>query len=484
MNHAPLLPSSAHAVPRTIFRHLLAASCLAALTACGGGGGGGGGGSTGGTSTTQQLGLVKVTVKDSYGAPLAGVKIQGTNAAGNTDAQGVALVSLPSPTATETVNLTLDNFVGTTVAITSKTGQVNEAAVTLERMASPAGGSLASRSGITPVVDATGQRLSFEIELIVVDGKSKPITNLTVADFTLRACAPDASTPVNDCLGGASSVAGSGATVDASYAPASAQPETLAMIPGAAQVPFAVALLLDQSGSIVSTDPTGARIYSTKAFLQGLGSDDRALLASFAGEPAASSTVSPLTIYGSFQGQAAAGSAYFSTLDSLAAKVGGATPLYESVDSLRLQMETPTAAAAAPAGLAQAIVIFTDGADTTCGGTEACRLARQKTIDGARQDGTRLFTIGLSRAVDFAALGELANQTGGAFLYAENTQQLLSLYGSVGALASLSQPTYRLRWTATAANSGAFKSGQSLLGRVQVKVGSNSFDVPFVVGIP
>ena len=484
MNNKSQLSSSA-LVPRMTLRSCLAMACLAALAACGGGGGGGGGsGGSGSTSTPKQLGLVKVTVKDDYGAPVADVKIQATSGQARTDAQGVALVSLPTPDATETVSLSRDSFVGTSVPITSTTGKVNEATVTLERMTSPAGGSLASRSGTAPVVDATGQQVSFEIELLIVDGKSKAIANLASTDFTLRPCTPDANTPANDCMGGASSVAGASEVVDAAYTPANAQPDTLAWIPGAPQVPFAVALLLDQTGSIATTDPTGARIYSTKAFLKSLGPDDRALLADFAGDSATISTVSPLTIYGSFQDQSSAGSAYFSTLDSLTAKIGGATPLYEAVDGLRVQIGTPGSAAAAPTGLARAIVVFTDGADTTCGTPENCRAARQRTIDGARLDGTRLFTIGLSGAVDIAALGELANQTGGAFLYADNTQQLLSLYGSVGALASLSQPTYRLRWTAKAANAGTFKSGQTLLGRVQVKVGANSFDVPFVVGIP
>ena len=470
----------------TKLRGLLAISCLAALTACGGGGGGGGGSASASTvPPPPQLGLVKVTAQDSYGAPLPGVMIQSTSGKISTDAQGTALVPLSSPNATETVSLSLDSFVPTSVPVTSTTGKVNETTVTLERMASPAGGSLASRSGTPPTVDAPGQQMSFEIELIIVDGKSQPIPNLTAANFTLRACTPDATTAGNDCIGGTNSlVPGSGAAVDVAYTPASAQPEALAWIAGATQVPFAVGLLLDQSGSIATTDPTGARIFSTKEFLKGLGPNDRALLAAFAGNPGAVISTAPLTLYAPFRDQAAASTAYFSTLDTLATQVGGNTPLYASIDSLRQQMSDPSAAAAAPAGLAKAIVVFTDGADTYCADAEACRVNRQQTIAGARADGTRLFTIGLSSAVDIAALGELANQTGGAFLYADNTEQLLSLYGSVGALVSLSQPTYRLRWTVTAAAAAAFVSGQSLLGHVQVKVGSSSFDVPFVVGVP
>ena len=77
-----------------------------------------------------------------------------------------------------------------------------------------------------------------------------------------------------------------------------------------------------------------------------------------------------------------------------------------------------------------------------------------------------------------------SNQTGGALLYADTPEQLLPMYGSVGRLLSLSLPTYRLRWTVQAAAAGAFRPGQSLIGRVQVSAAGKVFDVPFIVGIP
>ena len=137
-----------------------------------------------------------------------------------------------------------------------------------------------------------------------------------------------------------------------------------------------------------------------------------------------------------------------------------------------------------PAGLAKAIVIFTDGADTSCASLEACRASRLQAIQGANQDQVRLFTIGLSSEVDIVALGELANHTGGALLYADTAEQLLPLYGSVGQLLSLSLPTYRLRYTVRASAPGVFLPGYTLIGRVQVTTGAKTFDVPFIVGIP
>jgi hypothetical protein len=88
--------------------------------------------------------------------------------------------------------------------------------------------------------------------------------------------------------------------------------------------------------------------------------------------------------------------------------------------------------ASLPAGLTKAVVLFTDGGDTTCGSPEACRARREQSIQGANDNQMRLFTIGLSSGVDVAALGELANRTGGAFLYADTAEQLFPLYGSLG----------------------------------------------------
>ena len=111
---------------------------------------------------------------------------------------------------------------------------------------------------------------------------------------------------------------------------------------------------------------------------------------------------------------------------------------------------------------------------------------RQQSIEAAKTAGVRVFTIGLTRGVNFEALGELANGTGGAFLFAENAEQLIPLYGSVGKLLSLGLPTYRLSWTVNVSpdSSGALASGNALLGRVDVTTDTGTFEVPIIVGIP
>lgn len=442
---------------------ICAAACLA-LAACGGGGSG----------SQEPFGLVKVSAVDSFGGAVVGATIVGPHGSSKTDAQGSALVVVGTPGSSATLTLSRATFTDQAIDISSTAGKINEVSVTLKRVTSAAGGSLSSRSGFLPTVSSNGQQLSFEIELVVVDGNSQALENLSSANFVLRTCKPDAADSIVNC------VRGSSVGTDAAYTPVPALPEALALIPGRPAQAYSVGLLLDQSGSIVQSDPTGARLFSTKAFLTGLGSEDRALLAAFAGGSGALIPTVPLTLYLPFRDRASAASC-FPTLDGLAALVGGDTPLYQSLDTMRQQL---VGATAQPAGLAKAVVVFTDGADTRCGSPELCHSARAQAIQAANQDQLRIFTIGLSKGVDVAALGELANQTGGAFLYADSAEQLIPLYGSVGKLLSLSLPTYRLRWTVQAGAAGAFHPGDSLLGRVQVNAGGSSFDVPFVVGIP
>ena len=440
------------------------ALCLC-LSACGGGGGGS-------SAAPLAFNVLKVNVSDTFGSKVAGATVQGPRGKSSTDSQGFALLLIDATDRTADVTVSRDSFMDKSISANIVAGQVTEVTVTLDRARSAAGGSLSSRSGILPTANETAQQMTFEIELVVVDRDSRPIENLTPADFALRSCTPDPSNDRIDCL--------QGIDADVAYAPTTSTPEASELIPAAAAQPYAAALLLDQSGSILQSDPTGARLFSAKSFLSGLSADDRALLAAFAGGPDAIIPTPPLAVYAPFKDRASAPS-YFSTLDSLASQIGGNTPLYESLDALRQQLLSD---ALLPAGMARAVVIFTDGADTTCGSLEACRTRREQSIRSANEDQVRLFTIGLSSGIDIVALGELANQTGGALLYADTAEQLLPLYGSVGKLLSLSLPTYRLRWTVQADSPGAFRSGNTLLGRVQVTAGTSKFDVPFIIGIP
>ena len=466
------------ALPRSAgaSRSLAIAALFLGLTACGGGGGGGGSGE----STLPTPSGLRVTVSDSYGARIPGATVEATigtsSASATSDAEGTALLVFRGLEGNASVTVSRSTFVDKTVAATITANQLTELSVTLDRATSAAGGSLTSRSGTPPSVAPGAQSMTFEIELVIVDGQSRPITGLNAANFVLRACTPDPANDRVDCVRGAAD------DFDASYVPASGIPVSIALIPGAAARPYAAALMLDQSGSIATSDPTGARLYSAKAFIDGIATEDRVLLSAFANGAALIPDI-PVTLYPPFRDSAtvSADPSYFSTLDSLPALVGGSTPLYAALDLMREQLVTD---ASLPDGIAKSLVIFTDGDDTDCGDANTCRTRRQQSIDAANAAGVRVFTIGLSSGVNFEALGELANQTGGAFLFADSAEQLIPLYGSVGKMLSLSLPTYRLSWTVQAAASDVFLSGNAILGRVEVSAGGSKFDVPFIVGIP
>jgi hypothetical protein len=440
-----------------------AAAVVLALAACGGNG----------TESLPEAGMVQLTVTDRFGAAVPGAVVTGPKGESTTSAAGTAFVILPTPAASAEVTVTRETFVSQSKVVTSTPGRVNQELIVLDRVTSPAAASLASRSGAVATPAAGGRELTFEIELVVVDGAAQPIASLNAEHFTLLPCDPDPTDARADCIRGGQ------AADDVAYVPTTPAPVDWTLVPGAAARPFASALLLDQSGSIAETDPAGARLFASKLFVQALGDDDLILLGSFAGGRDARIPNAPLDVHAPFRNAAQAGG-YFDTLDALASQVGGNTPLYASIDALRQQwLAGPPPAA----GLGKAMVVFTDGQDTDCTSATDCVERRLRAIQAAVQDDVRIFTVGLTNQVDIAALGEIAHGTGGAMLYADNVTQLLPLYGSVGRLMSMSLPTHRLRWTVRSDADDTFRPGQTLIGRVQVDAGGSRFDVPFVVGI-
>jgi hypothetical protein len=448
--------------------------CLTAIgvTGCGGGGGGGSA-----PAPAPQAIVMEVKVTDDFGAAVPNASVtasmQGQTSAvvASTDAQGKALLAATWPGGAVSLDVARVTFEDQSVAPTVVTGQMNTVNVVLRRAAAPAGGALATRSGIPASASADGRQLTFEIEVVVVDGAAEPVTDLTADAFVLKACTPDPADTRADCLRSSGG--------DRAYT-VLAGPPALAQIAGQPAQPYAAALLIDQSGSIATSDPAGARLYAAKSLLVNLGPSDQMLAGSFAGGAGATIPTAPLTVYSPLLDAAQARS-IFPTLDALAAQIGGQTPLYDAVDAMRAQL---AAEPAIPADKARALVVFTDGADTTCPSPADCAARRATSIAAATAERMRLFTIGLSTDTDVEALGELALQTGGAMLYAETAEQLLPLYGSVGRLISLALPTYRLRWTVESAAAGTFGPGQVLLGRVQVSARGKTFDVPFIVAVP
>jgi len=336
--------------------------------------------------------------------------------------------------------------------------------VNLDRLTQAAGGYVTAIP--VPSPDG-GQTLQFRVTVVVIDEHAVALENLTAAAFTLLPCA-DATPGVVNCVRSPTDPA-----FDAAYSVTSPGTEAFLKVAGLPAVPYAAAIALDQSGSITSSDPTDARIFASKVFFEQVGTNDRVVLAAFAQGGAI--PTSPVTTYGSFTSN---GLGYFDELDQLATLEGGDTPLYVALDQM-LQYTADNAPASIP-GQRKAVVLFTDGLDTTCADQAACRAS---SIALSQSLGVDIFTIGLTGAVDALALSELADGGHGTFMYADNAQQLIPIYGSLGRLLSRSLTTYESTWTIQAGEAGVFVAGRSVLGKLRVATGTNTIELPFVVRI-
>jgi len=469
-----------------------------ALVACGGGGGGGGD-----DNSPPETGTLQATVVDEFGAPVEGANvaatINATTRSDLTDAAGVATVTSVG-VGSVSVQVSLATFATETVTATITANQTTNIDVTLTRNTQAFGGVLT-----TSVVGApsdVGKVMTIRLQVVVVNATSQAIETLTAADFDLPDCtpsSPDLNTFRSECVRNPDN-----AQSDGPYTVDNASAAAFGTVQGLPETNYAAALMLDQSGSVNSTDPTGARLFSAKAFVQTVdaASGDSVLMAAFADDNETQTALiptKPLSVYGAFTND---GATYFDELDTLRDQSAGGTPLYRA---LFPEDADPNADPAftdgqglidvvrntAPASLNKAIVLFTDGEDSECGGPNVCRAKRQRVIakafnaaNPADPANIEIFTIGLSDEVDFEALGELASGTHGIFLFAENAEQLIPLYGSLGALLSRSLLTYEMEWTVRATADNTFVSGHSVIGRLQIDAAGTPIQVPFIVGIP
>ncbi len=336
----------------------------------------------------------------------------------------------------------------------------------LDRLTQAAGGYVTAMPMPSP---DGGQTLQFRVTVVVIDENAIALEDLTAASFTLLPCA-DATAGVTDCVRVPADPA-----FDAAYAVMSPGAEQFLRVAGLPPVPYAAAIALDQSGSITSSDPTDARIFASKVFFEQVGANDRVMLSAFAQGAGSAIPTTPVTTYGSFTSDRVG---YFDELDQLATEEGGETPLYAALDEI-LQYTANNAPAGIP-GQRKAVVLFTDGLDTVCADQAACRAT---SIELSQSLGVDIFTIGLTGAVDAIALSELADGGNGTFMYADNAQQLIPIYGSLGRLLSRSLTTYESTWTIQAGEAGVFVSGRTVLGKLRVATGTNVIELPFVVRI-
>lgn len=429
----------------------------------------------------RRTGQVAVNAVDTFDAGVNNARVEivveGQTLSGTTNASGAVTIS-GVPTGTVPVAIAADGYqTEPSQNVSVAENATSSVGFQLDRITQPGGGFTPPGGGFTPPPNPpppppptnAGQTLQVNLDLVVIDENGIPINNLAAADFTMLACTPVAGEP-SECVRSPTDTA-----FDAPYTVVNATPGTFAVIAPQAPTPYAVAMLLDQSDSIRTSDPTDARIFASKVFLDNLGASDRVTLGVFAQGGGSRIPTTPLTRYGDFT---ASGTSLFDELDSLPGLEGGFTPLYSALDQM-----VQYVAANAPAGLRKTVVLFTDGRDTICP-TAQLATCRSNSISLAQTNGVDIFTVGLGAAVDTASLTELSYNTGGIHLVASNPQQMISIFGSLGNLLSGSVATYRVTWTINATAANTFLTNGAVLGTINVRAGTRTIVLPFLYRVP
>lgn len=198
---------------------------------------------------------------------------------------------------------------------------------------------------------------------------------------------------------------------------------------------LAVGVIIDDSGSMASSDPKLERKDAAVAFIDTVGPGDEVLLTDYgySGSDLRDLVCAAAAVPGvACTPPTAAGfTADKTVLEAATAKLGasGGTPLYESCVQMIPLVASRT-------GKRQAILLLSDGAPSSSSMKSAC-------IGDAVAAGIPIFTIGLgpaaetptggsSQASAVQVLRELASATGGAYASADEPDQLMALFANVG----------------------------------------------------
>jgi tight adherence protein C len=185
------------------------------------------------------------------------------------------------------------------------------------------------------------------------------------------------------------------------------QPQTLVGLElgPARSVPLSLVMVLDISGSMNADDKMGQAKASANTFLDSLRPEDSATLVAF------NDRVRVAVPWTNDRGALQAG------VNGL--QGGGNTAIY---DALHLAAQLVNAA---PAERRRAIVLLTDGADTSS------KVSAPVSADVAKDSGALVYTIGLGPEPNDAVLTELAQPTGGKYYKAPSGADLDSIYNAI-----------------------------------------------------
>ncbi|MDE0001882.1 MAG: VWA domain-containing protein [Rhodospirillaceae bacterium] len=233
--------------------------------------------------------------------------------------------------------------------------------------------------------------------------------------------------------------------------------------------PYSAMFLLDQSGSILSNDPTDARIDAAKVFMRNLAPTEEVGLMAFASN--GQLTYSPVTSYldasdnGNFTTDP---HGFDGSLNFLATAEGGGTPLYDATRAAVLGTVNHARNAN------RVVIVFSDGEDTSS------TASLDDAISYATQRSVPLHTIALSTDADIGVLSKMAGQTGGSLAFASDARRLISYYGALGPYLSGSGQFYRTTWRLML-QGGSFTLGRGawLTRHVRINIPGSDIFLPF-----
>jgi hypothetical protein len=161
------------------------------------------------------------------------------------------------------------------------------------------------------------------------------------------------------------------------------------------EMPSAVGLLIDQSDAGLHQGwlPNDSRLFAAKLFSDRLLPDTPLLLGAFASdEPSGNASglpQRPLTLFPvESPGFLTSRSQVFGVLNDLPGLVGGGSPLYQAIAE-----GVDFMAARSPPGRRRALVVLTEGVDTTCGTPAQCAALRRDIFRRAHDAAVELFIV-------------------------------------------------------------------------------------------
>ena len=421
---------------------------------------------------------MSVTARDAFGVAVPEATIKLYHSSGTslwetrtrTDANGEAVVR-NAPDDVFAISLEADAIFGISYEPSKPAENLMEFDVTLHPFASlsPGIGGVAVTS-----VSTDARQLTFSARLYVIESHAEEDAwwwgSIDVA-------------PCNSCIEGSGNFT-------AAYSGTTLSNEL--MEPEPVSDPVAIALLLDQGESVTVNDLEDRRLLAAKYLPTRLDPGDAMALAAFAADDAGTGQAAllptqPVTNFPVENPDFTTdGRSYFAAIDSLATLEGGGSPLFDAVGEM-----VGFTASAAPLDSRRAVVVVTGGGAIDCGDAAECQTAHELLLDQSASTGVAVVAVGRADSggrFDRKGLGPFAQSENGTVFWAENARQMPTILGRVPEVLDGRHTAMDVTIELESPVAGAFASGNTVSGNLQVIVCPWDCDVlvtvPFALRVP